>query len=57
MKYTVTITETLERDIEVEALNEEEAYRIVDEQYDNCDIVLDAEDFIGKEITVRPFED
>jgi len=52
MKYIVEITETLQRQVEVEASNEEEACDIVSEQYRNCEIVLDAEDFIEKEINV-----
>ena len=43
------ITETLQRTIEVEAENEEEALRKVKEMYKNEEIVLDSSDFVGVE--------
>ena len=44
------ITETLQRTIEVEAENEEDALRKVKELYRNEEIVLDSSDFVGVEI-------
>ena len=51
-KFTVEITETLQRQVEVEAKNEEEALELVQEMYSNEDIVLTAEDYVDTEITV-----
>ena len=43
-RYTITITETLERDVEVEAAEDAEALNKVKEDYDNELIVLDYSD-------------
>ena len=51
-KYKVEIEEILNRIVEVEAKNEDEAYMKVKEQYRKCEIVLTAEDFIDVEISV-----
>jgi len=48
-KYTIEITETLTRIVSIEAETEYEAERIVREKYKNCEIVLDADDFVGYE--------
>ena len=50
MKYTINIRETLEREVEVDAGSAEEALLIAKTRYDNGDIVLDSEDFMGVEI-------
>ena len=52
MKYKVEITEYLQRTIDVEANDENEAYSKVKQMYDNEEIVLSADDFIDKEIKV-----
>lgn len=44
-QYNVTITETLQRTILVEADNEQHALNIVQDDYNNEDIVLDYSDF------------
>ena len=44
-KYNVQITETLQRIIEVEAEDEDMAIEQIEGSYQDCDIVLDAEDF------------
>lgn len=44
-QYNVTITETLQRTIFVEADNEQEALNMVQDDYDNDNIVLDYSDF------------
>lgn len=49
-KFKVEIEEILQRVEEVEANNIEEAIDIIDEKYDNQEIVLDSEDFKGYEI-------
>ena len=51
-KYTIEITETLTRIVSIEADTEYEAERIVREKYKNCEIVLDADDFVDYEIHV-----
>ena len=49
-KYQVLFKETLERVIEINANNKEEALEIAEEMYKNCEIVLDYEDFFNVEI-------
>lgn len=48
--FKTEITETLQRTIEVEAENEEDALRKVKKMYKNEEIVLDSSDFVGVEI-------
>ena len=43
--YNVTITETLQRTILVEADNEQQALNMVQDDYNNENIVLDYSDF------------
>lgn len=45
-KFTVSITETLNREITVIAQSNAEAMKKVHEQYDNEEIVLDSNDFV-----------
>ena len=47
MKYQVTITETLEKTISVEATSPEDAERFAEAQWINADFVLGAEEFTG----------
>ena len=49
-KYEVLVEETLSKMVEVEAKNEDEAFYIVQKMYNNCEIVLDYEDFSHVEI-------
>ena len=51
MKYEVEITETLQRSVEIEAASAEDAKRQVRAAYRAGDIVLDAKDCAGVEIT------
>lgn len=51
-KYKVEITEYLQRTIEVEANDENDALDKVESDYYNEKIVLSADDFTGKEIKV-----
>lgn len=44
-EFTIIITETLKREVKVTATNEAEALEIVNKQYKEGDIVLDADDF------------
>ena len=48
-KYTIEITETLQRQIEIKANSHDEALKIIKEKYKNEEIVLTADDFIDVE--------
>ena len=50
-KYQVLFKETLERVIEINANNKEEALEIAEEMYRTCEVVLDYTDFSGYEIS------
>ena len=52
MNYKVEIEEILNRIVEVEAENEDEAYMKVKDMYKKCEVVLTAEDFVDVEISV-----
>lgn len=45
MKYKIEITETLKKEVEVEAKNIHEAVAKVMDMYSDCDIVLTADDY------------
>ena len=45
MRYKVTISETLERTVEVYATNDKDAINKVRKLYNKCSIVLTADDF------------
>lgn len=51
-KYAVRITETLEREVEIEADNDLDALFKVRELYDDEKIVLDADDITDREFTL-----
>ena len=53
MKYRIEIIETLSRTIEIEADSEESAVEKVRQKYQNCDIILDASDYLETEISVK----
>ena len=55
--YGVTITETLQKKISVEADSAEDAERTVIDGYRACHHVLDADDFVGYEISARERKD
>ena len=50
-KYLVEITETRQRDLNVEAHDKEEAEKIANMMYRNGDVVLNAEDFVDAQFT------
>ncbi len=52
-KYKVTITETLERAVEVEAEDYEDAIDSVESEYHSGNIVLYAEDYTGTEFSAE----
>lgn len=55
--YLVRIKETLSRTVKVKANSLEDAESTVRIAYNNCDIVLDADDFNSSEIDAREAED
>lgn len=52
-KYLVRITETLVKDIEVEAISSLNAINKVQNAYDKAEIVLDDTDYIGVDIDLE----
>lgn len=54
--YKVTVTETLERVVEVEAESAQDAIYKVQEMYDNSEIVLDETDYQGVDINASYIE-
>ena len=44
-RYYVSVTETLNKVVSVDAESKEEAVRKVQDAYDGCDIILDSENF------------
>ena len=51
-KYLIEITETLQKQITVTAINRESAEQIVREKYENQVIVLDESDYISTDFDV-----
>ncbi len=51
-KFKVTITETLSRNIEVQALSQSDAIKIVKDNYQKSDIVLDESDLKATDIDI-----
>lgn len=51
-KFTVEVTETLQRRVEVEAEDEKDALIVARHMYRDEEIVLDSNDYVGVEITV-----
>lgn len=45
-KFNIEITETLQRQIEIEAEDYDEAMKIIKDKYHNSEIVLDSNDYI-----------
>lgn len=45
--YEVTITETLQKTVEVEANSREEAERLVEQRWNDSEYILDADSFVG----------
>lgn len=52
-KYCIEVTEILTRVVEIVAENKEEAIIIAETKYRNCDIVLDASDYVLTEFSVQ----
>ena len=54
--YEITITETLQKTVEVEANSREEAERRVEENWNNSEYILDADSFVGVDFSARSNE-
>lgn len=52
-KYRIEVTEVLSRIVETDADNEEDAVEMVRQTYRNCEVVLDASDYVKTEISVK----
>ena len=52
--YKVTITETLQMTVEVEASSRYEAERFVEKQWNDSEHILDADHFTGVKFTAEP---
>lgn len=52
-RYYVSVTETLNKVVSVDAESEEDAVNAVKDAYDNCEIVLESDDFIGEQVQVE----
>ena len=50
--YSIEITETLSKTITLEATDSDEALDMVKKSYDNADIIIDAESFVGVDFTI-----
>lgn len=53
-RYYVSVTEHLNKVVSVDAESEEEAVNAVQDAYNNCDIILDADNFSGEVIEIEP---
>ena len=51
-KFVVEVTETLQRQVEIEADNEQEALQKVKELYRDEEIILDWQDFVGNDFQI-----
>lgn len=52
-RYYVSVTETLNKVVSVDAESEAEAVSAVNDAYHNCEIVLDSDDFMGEQVQVE----
>lgn len=52
-KYRIEVAEVLSRLVEIVADNDDEAMQTVKTMYHNCDIVLDASDYVLTEFSVK----
>ena len=54
--YEVTITETLQKTVEVEANSKEEAEELVERKWNDSEYILDADSFVGVDFSARSNE-
>jgi len=52
-KYRIEVTEVLSRIVEIVAEDDENALQTVKAMYRNCDLVLDASDYVVTEFSVK----
>ena len=51
--YEVTITETLQKAVEVEAASRAEAQELVEQKWNDSEYILDADSFVGVDFSAR----
>lgn len=56
-RYYVSVTETLNKVVSVDAESEKEAVQKVQDAYDGCDIILDSENFSCERIELGNDQD
>ena len=56
-RYYVSVTETLNKVVSVDAKSEKEAVQKVQDAYDGCDIILDSENFSCERIELGGDQD
>jgi hypothetical protein len=54
--YKVTITETLQMQVEIEAASRAEARQIAEERWKDSEYILDADHFKGADFKVEPVQ-
>ena len=54
--YEVTITETLQKTVEVEAASREQAEELVEQKWNDSEYILDADSFVGVDFSARSNE-
>ena len=54
--YEVTITETLQKTVEVEADSREKAEKQVEQKWNDIEYILDADSFVGVDFSARTNE-
>ena len=54
--YEVTITETLQKTVEVEADSREKAEKQVEQKWNDSEYILDADSFVGVDFSARSNE-
>ena len=52
-KYRIEVTEVLSRIVEIAAKDDEDALQTVKAMYRNCDLILDASDYLKTEFSVK----
>ena len=57
MRYYVSVTETLNKVVSVDAESEKEAVQKVQDAYNGCDIILDSENFSCERIELGDDQD
>lgn len=51
--YEVTITETLQMTVEVEAATREQAQELVERKWNDSEYILDADSFVGVDFSAK----